>query len=92
MDPGRYKQYTGGDYQIFFDNLMKLKECVDERKIVLKVPKIPRLHKGDEQKESEEKLRKLGFSNVALFDYVDPKDRKKLTENALQNREKLFTD
>lgn len=92
MDPGRYKQYTGGDYQIFFDNLMKLKERVDERKIVLKVPKIPRLHQGDEQKESEEKLRKLGFSNVALFDYVDPKDRKKLTENALQNREKLFTD
>ena len=92
MDPVRYKQYTGGDFGIFFDNLMKLKERVDERKIVLKVPKIPRLHKGDEQKQSEEKLRKLGFSNVALFDYVDPKERKKLTENALQNREKLFAD
>ena len=92
MDPGRYKQYTGGDFQIFFDNLMKLKERVGEEKIILKVPKIPRLHKGDEQKQSEEKLRQLGFSHVALFDYVDPKDRKKLTENALKNREKLFAD
>lgn len=92
MDPARYKEYTGGDYEVFFDNLMKLKDRVGEEKIVLKVPKIPVLHKGDEQKESEEKLRNLGFTNIALFDYVDPKSRKKLTETALENRGKLITE
>ncbi|MBR3039072.1 MAG: radical SAM protein [Lachnospiraceae bacterium] len=92
MEPERYREYTGGDFQVFFDNLMKLKDRVEEDKIILKIPKIPYLHKGDEQKENEEKLRKLGFSNIVLFNYVDPKKRKKLSETALENRGKLITE
>lgn len=92
MDPDRYLEYTGGDFNVFYGNLLALKERVGEGKITVKVPKIPYLHKGTEQKENEEVLKNLGFSDIMLFDYIDPKSRKPISENALKNREKLVEE
>ena len=90
MNPERYHKYTGGDFDLFFNNLMLLKDAVGPERIRVRVPRIPYLHKGSEDRENAEKLEKLGFVNIETFPYVDTRDRKDLSEKARKNREKLF--
>ncbi|MBR4581177.1 MAG: radical SAM protein [Lachnospiraceae bacterium] len=90
MDEERYVRYTGGDYKRFFDNLMYLKEQVGEEKIVLRIPTIPFLHEsGKEAEENAEKLKKLGFTRFDFLTYVNPGNRKDISETARKNIETL---
>ena len=90
MDPERYRKYTGGDFSLFYENLMLLKETVGPERIKVRVPRIPVLHKGEEEKENAGKLEKLGFTQIEIFPYVDPLGRKEISENARKNRDQLF--
>ena len=86
----RYKAYTGGEYGIFFENLMYLKEKVGPDRILLRIPVIPFLHKGNEAEENRAEFEKLGFTRFDVFPYVNPENRKPISEKAKENREILL--
>ena len=77
MDPVRYHEYTGGDYDRFYQNLLYLKENVPVERIRLRIPLIPHFHKGHEPEESVEKLKELGFTYLERFTYKDVTEEKK---------------
>lgn len=90
MDPERYREYTDGDYDLFFENLMYLKEKVGQEKILLRIPTIPFFHKENEAEESQKKLEKLGFTRFDRFRYINPENRKPISDEAKENREKIL--
>ena len=86
MDEERYKLYTGGDYRRFLENLLYLKERVGEEKIVVRIPVIPKLHKGKEEAAANgEKLKSLGFTRLDFLMYTNPSSRKDISDAARQN-------
>ncbi|MCQ2518394.1 MAG: radical SAM protein [Lachnospiraceae bacterium] len=86
MDPLRYHEYTGGDFDVFYHNLNYLKDTVGADRITVKIPTIPYFHKADEAKMSLSVLKELGFVNLYEFDYVDTFYHKKISEKANENR------
>ena len=87
MNKERYEKYTNGNYDLFFENLLFLKENVPVEKIKVRVPEIEFLHNGNkEQLENVDKLKELGFTDIELLKYIDPESRKKISEAAKENK------
>lgn len=86
MDKKRYELYTGGNYNLFYDNLIHLRDTVDPDRITVRVPIIPEFHKHEEYKENAELLKSLGFRDIQVFNYVIPETRKKISQKALDNK------
>lgn len=89
MNKARYEAYTKADYDRFYENLIYLKDKVDQDKILIKVPKIYGFHKNDEWKESIRVLKELGFKNIALFEYIDVSKHKQISDMAIKNRDEF---
>lgn len=93
MNKARYEKYTLGDYELFFSNLMKLKDRVGQDKIIVRVPEIPDFHHGKtEADENEAILRKYGFEHIDRFKYILPEKRKKISTAAMDNKNRLFAE
>lgn len=87
MNKERYEKYTNGNYDLFLENLLFLKENVPVEKIKVRVPEIEFLHNGNkEQLENADKLKELGFTDIELLKYIDPESRKKISETAKENK------
>lgn len=86
MDIERYEKYTCGDYDLFYDNLKFLLERRGPECITVKVPKIPYFHKGNEANENAFALKKMGFVNIKIFDYVEPDKKKKVSETYIEHK------
>lgn len=71
----RYEAYTSGNYDRFYNNLSFLINHVSPQKITVRVPRIYDFHTGDEAAENAAFLRRMGFINIDIFSYVDPKTR-----------------
>ena len=85
MNKERYEIYTKGDYDLFRSNLEYLLEKVGPEKITVRVPVIAGLHKSEEYKENALMLKDMGFTNINVFPYVNPAERKKVSEEAKRN-------
>ena len=91
MDKERYELYTNGDYDLFLNNLIYLKEHVSEDKIRVRVPIIKELHKSNEAELNREKLKDMGFNNIEVFNYIDEiENHKTISDKALKNREEFL--
>lgn len=92
MNKERYEIYTKGDYDLFYSNLMFLKDRVSVEKITVRVPRIAGFHKNEEYLENKKMLEDLGFINIDVFDYIDPGKRKKLSDVVLNRREEFLAN
>lgn len=87
MDKNRYELYTKGDYDLFLSNLKFLLETVGSDKIRVRVPKIPKLNTYSDVRSNYEILKNMGFNEIEIFDYIEIDKHKKISENALKNKE-----
>ncbi len=85
MNKERYELYTKGDYDLFYSNLQNLLENVGPSHIRCRVPMIPNLHKNEEYKENIETLQNMGITDIEVFNYVIPSDRKTISDTAKKN-------
>ena len=91
MDKARYELYTKGDYNLFLNNLIYLKEHVNEDKIRVRVPIIKELHKSNEAELNYKKLKDMGFKNIEIFDYVDEIEKHNtVPSKALENKKEFL--
>ena len=90
MDKNRYELYTKGNYDLFYENLMYLKDTVGPERITVRVPIIPEFHKHEEYKENAELLKSLGFKHIQVFHYVIPETRKKISQKAIDNKNEFL--
>ena len=90
MNKERYELYTKGDYDLFYNNLMHLKDKVGSERIIVRVPKIFDFHKNDEYKENVALLKELGFENIEVFDYVDPGNHKSVSKKSVENKNEFL--
>lgn len=91
MNKERYELYTKGNFDLFEHNLKKLLETCGPEKICVRVPVIPILHKKDEYKDNVAVLKKMGFTQIDAFEYINPSDRKQISDAARLNK-KSFVD
>ncbi len=85
MNKERYELYTKGDYDLFYSNLQNLLENVGPSHIRCRVPMIPKLHKNEEYKENIETLQNMGITDIEVFNYIIPSDRKTISDTAKKN-------
>ena len=91
MDKTRYELYTNGDYDLFLNNLIFLKDHVEEDKIKVRVPRIKELHKSNEVESNYETLKDMGFNNIEIFDYIDSvENHKPISDKALKNKKEFL--
>ena len=64
-----YKDYTGGESQLAWNNLSLLLSLVGSERIQVRVPKIPNYNKRKDIKHTIERLRELGITRIDLFEY-----------------------
>jgi pyruvate formate lyase activating enzyme len=70
MHPDIYNQYTGGNFELMYENLCFLLDSIGPDRIVVRVPLIPNYNTTDIQKDSVEKLKALGVTRFDVFNYV----------------------
>ena len=87
MDKDRYKLYTKGDYDLFYSNLKYLLLKAGPERIRVRVPAIPVFHKNKEYEQNAETLKSMGFTDIEIFPYVDPSQRKGISDKAVENKE-----
>lgn len=85
MDPKRYETYTGACFELFEKNLKIVLNQAGKDKIFIRIPQIPFFHYHSEWEESENILRKMGFTNIEVFPYVDVSKRKEISSKARKN-------
>ena len=69
MDENIYRAYTGKNLNLAKGNLQSLLDLVGGERIIVRVPIIPEYADQHSQKQSADKLYRLGFSNLDLFTY-----------------------
>lgn len=74
MNPKIYKEYTGKSNSKVLENLKWLAAHNLQDKCIIRIPHIPNYNNSIDQKNSEDIVKSLGFQNIELFDYVNPKN------------------
>lgn len=72
MDPERYRTYTGGDYNVFENNLRILLANIGPERFQVRVPYIKGYNTREQQLENKRKLLDMGVTHIQMFDYVMP--------------------
>ncbi len=70
MNEETYRRYTGGEISLMERNLGLLLRMAGPERVLVRVPRIPEYNTEEDQKQSAEKLRKMGAANLELFEYV----------------------
>ena len=70
LDPVIYRNYTGGDPALMRRNLQILLDEAGPKRVLVRVPLIPKFNKQSNQQHSAELLRQMGFTNLDLFTYI----------------------
>ncbi len=65
-----YKAYTGKSNEKVLDNLVRLREYVEEKQIHIRVPLIPNYNTKEKIESSVEQLKGMGFTDIEVFPYV----------------------
>lgn len=76
MDPERYRTYTGGDYNVFENNLRILLANIGPERFQVRVPYIKGYNTREQQLENKRKLLDMGVTHIQMFDYVMPDEIK----------------
>ncbi len=79
-----YEEYTGGSMHKMFYNLNRLKKVVGGARLTLKVPNIPNFTCREDVETTADRLRKMGYPNVQVINYVERPSR-----FTIQNTERL---
>lgn len=70
MNPEIYHAYTGGDGALMRENLERLLCLIGPERITVRVPRIPAYNTAENQAKSAAVLRKMGITQLNLFNYV----------------------
>jgi pyruvate formate lyase activating enzyme len=70
-----YKDYTGVSMTVMLDNLEHLKHVVNSERVLLKIPVIPKFTVRSDVEICVARLRKMGYPNVRVFDYIERPSR-----------------
>lgn len=70
MNPEIYKSYTGIDNTIVIENLKMLYANRENKQIRIRIPRIPDYNTEEDIENSVNELKKIGFSDFDIFDYV----------------------
>lgn len=70
MNPEIYKAYTGSDNERVINNLKILSDYINDKQIRIRVPRIPEFNKQSNIDFSVSELKKIGFNDFDIFDYV----------------------
>lgn len=70
MNSGNYQQYTGRSNEQVLANLRVLAEVLEEKKVRIRIPRIPRYNQEENIKKSVEMVREMGFTDIEVFPYV----------------------
>ena len=76
LDKDMYRQYTGGNIQPVLENLELLKAEGLAEKTTVRTPHIPEYTTFKADKESQEKLKEMGFNDLETLWYVKDKNVK----------------
>jgi pyruvate-formate lyase-activating enzyme len=68
---GVYKDYTGGSMTVMLENLARLKEVVKAERVLVKIPVIPKFTVRSDVEICADRLRKMGYPNVRIIDYIE---------------------
>lgn len=68
-NPEIYKTYTGGDASRAWDNLHRLLQLVDSKRITVRVPQIPDFNTEADTDRTVERLTAMGITNIDRFIY-----------------------
>ncbi len=68
-NPKIYKDYTGGESRLAWNNLLLLLSLVGSERIQVRVPKIPKYNKKKDIRHTIKRLRELGVTRIDLFEY-----------------------
>lgn len=71
-NPAIYHRYTSGHLSRTLDNLRVLAEAGLEERVTLRLPLIPRFNTPADVDDSEQRLRKMGFTHFDRFEYLTP--------------------
>ena len=91
MNKERYELYTKADYDNFLNNLKYLLGEVGPEKIICRVPVIPNFHKDKEYEDNVKALQDIGIKGIEVFRYINPSDRKEISDNAKKNTEEFLS-
>ena len=69
LDSEIYKNYTNGNIDQMLENLNILAKEIPE-KCKIRIPIIPNYKSKDIALNEEEKIKKLGFNNIEVFNYI----------------------
>jgi len=69
MNPNIYRSYTGKDNSIVIENLEYLIKKISPERLHIRVPEIPDFNSENDIQKSVETLRKMGFTNIEIFEY-----------------------
>ena len=78
LDPQIYRQYTGAEASLAYNNLLRLIADIGTEKIIVCAPFIPNYTTKEQQEEAHRHLLDIGITNIEMFDYVV---RNKLTRS-----------
>lgn len=70
MNEETYRRYTGGEFSLMESNLRLLLRTAGPERLFVRVPRIPEYNTEEDQGRSADKLRKMGVTNLELFEYV----------------------
>ena len=69
-DPEIYKDYTGADYTLAWNNLQLLFELVGPERILVRVPRIPGYNREEDVESTVEVLTVNGVTRIERFEYT----------------------
>lgn len=70
MDGAVYESYTGQPQAPLEENLRRLAEAVPPERVQIRIPRIPSYNTQEHILASREKLQRLGFTRLEVFDYI----------------------
>lgn len=67
--PEIYRNYTGGNSSLVWDNLKFLLDSVGAERITVRVPLIPEFNTPENQKATAQRLKEMGITRLDIFSY-----------------------
>ena len=69
-DPDIYRNYTGGNSSLVWDNLQFLLDSVGAERITVRVPLIPEFNTPENQKVTAQRLKEMSLTKIDIFSYI----------------------
>ena len=72
-----YESYTTKSAKLMLENLEYICQKVGPERMMVRVPHIPDFNTEEDRNQTIEQLKKMGITNIDVFDYIVDFDRSK---------------